>query len=402
MNIGMVLHTFYPPDIRVDKEMRMLSEAGHRLFLLCRGREQVGDEHREDGITVRYLCFPKNFAFRALNSARFYLTFRSLFWERECARFVRDFQLNALHVHDLPLVGSTYAVAKRFGLPVVADLHENYPEALQVWYGSSLRKATLNSKERWLRYEKDICLRVSRVLVVVEESKEYLIKRGIPASKILVIPNVTSPEFAQMPLDQRILGRYRDHFIISYIGGFGPHRGIDIAIRAMRPLKALVPSARLLLVGSGQEGYVKELYQLVEKMGVQDTVEFTGWRPFAEVPSYIQASDVCLVPHNPSEQTDASAPHKLFQYWMLGKPVIVSSCRSLQRIVSLAQGGLVFEAGNPQSLAQTIARLHENPSLRHVLGENGRQMVLSGEYSWQQTAARLNALYRELERERIS
>ena len=40
-------------------------------------------------------------------------------------------KIEVLHVHDLPLVGVALAVAKKYGIKVVADLHENYPAMLR-------------------------------------------------------------------------------------------------------------------------------------------------------------------------------------------------------------------------------------------------------------------------------
>ena len=126
MRIGMVLGKPFPPDIRLEKEIRALAAAGHRLFVLA---ENPGDEPAREiaagAIVCR--CLPPAAFQRRLDWLRFQATFRSGYWHNRIARFVQQNRLEALHVHDLPLVGTALEIAASRGMPLVADLHENYP-----------------------------------------------------------------------------------------------------------------------------------------------------------------------------------------------------------------------------------------------------------------------------------
>lgn len=73
--------------------------------------------------------------------------------------------------------------------------------------------------------------------------------------------------------------------------------------------------------------------------------------------------------------TDATIPHKLFQYMLEGKPVVVSSCTPLKRMVEETNNGLVFEAGNAKELADKIIDLYNNKNLRGELGKNGKKAI---------------------------
>lgn len=399
MRIGMILRSPYPPDIRVDKEMRMLLEGGHEVHLLCAGRGERTAHDRQDASTVHHVRPPRNSLRRMSGTLLFHLTFRHPLWYRECDRFVRDFSIDVVHVHDLPLVGTAWAVAQKHDIPIVADMHENYAAALRLWYRDSpVKSALLYNPWRWRRYEASILRKVSHILAVVDESKEYLTAHGLSPDKITVIPNVTHPDFVNEPIDQKLVDRYAGHFLVCYVGGFGPHRGLDVAIAAMPHVRSAAPSARLLLVGDGWGDHATQLHDLAAGLGSADAVEFTGWRPLWEVPSYISASDVCLVPYNPTIHTHASGPHKLFQYWMMRKPVVVSSCRSLRRIVEQTKGGLVFAAGDPQDLALSLVKLHRDRALRCALAANGHQAAVSGDYSWRHAAIRLNDVYHNVAR----
>jgi glycosyltransferase involved in cell wall biosynthesis len=105
-----------------------------------------------------------------------------------------------------------------------------------------------------------------------------------------------------------------------------------------------------------------------------------------------------LVPHNDSEHTQTTVPHKLFQYMIAGKPVIVSDVRPLKRIIEETHSGLVFKANDPRSLAQALINLCYTPGLGEQSGHNGRQ-ASTGPYAWRHDARRLINLYRKIEEE---
>ncbi|MCK4354531.1 MAG: glycosyltransferase, partial [Dehalococcoidia bacterium] len=182
---------------------------------------------------------------------------------------------------------------------------------------------------RWKQMEKFCVQQADKVISVVEEAKQHYVNDcGIPAEKATVVMNTEDLDyFYSLPIEEDIVKKYQPCFAISYIGGFGWHRGIQTAISAMPRVLHQVPDARLLLVGSGpNEAALKEL---AGRESVEQAVEFTGWQPFELVPSYISASDVCLIPHIASGHTNSTIPHKIFQCMAMGKPVVVSSAKPL-------------------------------------------------------------------------
>jgi hypothetical protein len=119
----------------------------------------------------------------------------------------------------------------------VADLHENYPASLRLSLEAEpgSRSWFTPDPRRWVPYERRVVRGATHVVVVVDEAKERLIKDyGLEPDKIAVVMNVEDADhFKGIDLDQDILTRYKDSFVISYIGGGGRHRGLDTAIKAM-------------------------------------------------------------------------------------------------------------------------------------------------------------------------
>ena len=325
----------------------------------------------------------------------FNFTYRDPLWTKAIDRFVREHSIDVLHVNDLPLLKEGILAGKRLGLPVVADLHENYPAGLQVWYTNRLKKATIYEHGRWARYEREALRAVDAIVVVIEEAHDRLVQLGISAEKISVVPNTVPAQSGEIPIDSGIVERYRGRFVVSYIGGFAPHRGLDTVIRALPLAREHVPNLKLVLVGGGNEGYRKRLEVLARELRCDDLVELTGWKPQESIWSYIEASAVCLVPHARNPHTDTTIPNKIFQYMLRGRPVIVSDCPPLARIARDTGGGLIFRWDDPASLAERIVELYRGEDARRRMAEAGRASVLD-RYTWEKTSEPLVELYRRL------
>jgi len=391
----MILKAKIPPrDIRVEKEARTLISSGHEVFLLLeRGTGQPVVENL-DGVNANRLV-EMGFLREKLHRYTFSFTFRDSQWHRAIERFAVENRVEALHVHDLPLVGEAVRVGSRLGLPVVADLHENYPAGLQVWYTSRLKKWTIYNFGRWSSYERKVLSKVDAVVVVVEEAKERIKGLGVDEKKIYVVPNTASKDRAEIAVDEEIIEKYRGNFVVSYIGGFAPHRGLDTVIRSLPLLKGEVENLRLVLVGDRNRAYQEYLARLARSLDCGDIVEFTGWQPFEKIWSYIRASDVCLVPHARNPHTDSTIPHKIFQYMMVAKPVIVSDCPPLRRVVKESGGGLWFRFDAPEELAARIKELYADAERRKEIGLAG-QRAFYERFNWDATSGPLLELYDNL------
>jgi glycosyltransferase involved in cell wall biosynthesis len=385
-------------DIRVAKEARTLIKAGHRLSLLTSGVSHRPRKEIIDDINViRTEERPTKINARlAWETLWFSLTFIDTFWKKALVEAVKQENPQVIHVHDLTLVPTAVPVARDFNLPLVADLHENYPEGMRFWRKGWKGRALnlINPIWRWKQMEKNCLKRVARVVTVVDEGKEHYVKDcQVPPEKITVVMNVEDDYYASLPVDEAIVKRYEPYFTISYIGGFGYHRGLHTAIQAMPEILREVDNARLLLIGTGEN--FTEMKAMAKKLGVDKSVDFAGRQPFDSVPSYVAASDICLVPHVASGHTDSTIPHKLFQYMAKTRPVIVSSAKPLARIVKETGTGLVFQSEDASDLAKAVLKIHGDSRLAEELGKAGEKAVKE-RYNWQKEGMNLVKMYQNL------
>lgn len=402
MNLGMVLNAPYPADMRVKKETDALVRAGIRVHLLCLRKDGQAYEEELDGIYITRIDAGKNNRQLAIRDVIMSVTFRHPEFMKAIPSWVRKNNITVIHVHDLPLAGTALALKNKYGLKVVVDLHENYPEALRTWFEWKtgffvrLKNSIFMSPGRWTRHERTAVKQADHVIAVVDEMKNRIINRyGIDPEKILVISNTEDKSFLNQSADPAVYKDFSGKFRILYSGGIGPHRGVDTVIEAMKYLKQY-PDIVFIIIGSGSDDVMKHLRNLVAECKVDKQVHFLGYQPFQQFYSFMHHADANIIPHKSNAHTDNTIPHKLFQAMMASKPVIVSSSDPLRRIVSSTNSGLVFEAGNAQDAASVILRLYQDSDLARTLATNGLKSTAEGTLNWDHEQAELVRFYRRL------
>lgn len=400
MRIGMVLSSGFPPDIRLEKELKTL-KAEHEVVLLCQRRGSQEAIEAWNGIEIHRVLSSLE---RWWSNWRLMVSCHSATWRRKIDVFVKDCRIEALHVHDLPLLGTVLAVARDHGIPVVADLHENYPAMLEegtkipVSQVRSLGKLVSRvsvSIPRWKAYEREVVPQATRVLVVIDEARERLINVGVPQEEIHVVGNFASLSEVDGIEQRKDVTARQNAFRIIYAGGFDPTRDLSTVVDSFNRLPSGdFPGLELQLVG-GTGHALKQVRERTRASGAEKRITVTRWLPLEQAERLMSEADVGLVPHVKSPHTDATVPHKLFQYMARRLPVIVSNCTPLERIVTATGCGMVYESGDAASLADCISAMYHNRE--HVLrmGAAGQEAVLS-EFNWENAGDSLLRVYREI------
>jgi glycosyltransferase involved in cell wall biosynthesis len=393
----------FPPDIRLEKEIKALCDAGHRVTVLTQRipDNALNQETLIEGCASinRIIIKKKGFLLRQL--WHFTLLHRS--WIPVIREFIEKEKPEILHVHDFDLVPTTIKVAQRCNLPVIADLHENMPAAHRAYRSTKpisykLINAALFNYHIWRRKESRILKICAKIIVVVPEAAERLLKYGITEEKIAIVSNTEDETTFPMPtviVDKDIEKKYSRSWIALYVGGIGPHRGIDTVIQALPIVIKVIPGFRLVVVGA-RNSERKLLNDMAREYDVSPFVEIIDWLPVEKIKNYILCSKVCLVPHNDFEHTQTTVPHKLFQYMICKKPVLVSSCRPLVRIVKKTNAGKIFEANDSSDFAKKLIDMYKDPDMLDEIGLNGYKAA-TGPFAWRNDAKRLAQIYYELQ-----
>ena len=398
MNIFMLLYLKYP-DIRVEKEVNSLLKKGYSITIMAANDGNQAEITTEGNLTIYR---PHEWSYSCLWTGFHYfwgsINFVNKWVLKKCQEYISDKHFDVIHVHDLRLVKVGVLLAKQFNMKVIADLHENYPAAIKSYVmdnsiKSIIRRYSVDRYSRWVAYERQILQEVDAVIAVVDEAKTRIVRDcKISPEKVYVVSNTESmTSFGKMSIDTAIANNYKGKFIISYIGGVDFHRGLDTVVKAMPQILKKKTNAILLIVGGKDDHCERSLKALAKSCGVEDKVKFLGRIPFSQVPSYIAASDVGIISQFASEHANYTVPHKLFQYMVLGKPVIVSDCYPLKRIVSEYDCGLIFKSNDSVSLGECFAK----PVDSDRLGINALKAVRE-KYNWEEDEQRLFTLYSSL------
>jgi glycosyltransferase involved in cell wall biosynthesis len=407
MHIGMILyskHTF-PPDIRVEKEARALAEAGFKVTVLTDRvtAEEASLEQIKPNFWVKRTFFPESP--HLLGKMLSHLTLVRKEFLRVISDFIKNQSPDVLHVHDFNLVPTVLKLAHEYNLPVIADLHENMPAALvalRAEYPQPMKliNQVILNYHLWRWHESRTLPLCKRVVVVVPEAVPRLFQYKIPKSDIVVVSNTEDDHTFSVDehaIDQYIINKYKYLWMAAYVGGIGPHRGVNTVLHALPHIKGKIPDFIFAVIGARRNDADRILKE-ARRLEVSQMVEVVSWQPFEKVSSYIQASKVCLVPHNNFEHTQTTVPHKLFQYMISKRAVLVSDCRPLARIVDDAQAGLVYRADDPRDLSEKLVFMASHSRKRHRMGLNGQRAAL-GKYAWRHDSRRLIRMYSDLESE---
>jgi glycosyltransferase involved in cell wall biosynthesis len=269
-------------------------------------------------------------------------------------------------------------IAKIFNIPYVVEVNGIITDELKVT-NCSKTELVLAQLSEILNYRS-----CQKIVAVTEGIKKGIIELyNTDSEKIVVINNGVNIElFKQIDkssardevnLDQKY--RY-----ICFVGKLAPWQGVEFLIRASPLILKECENARFLVVGDGIMR--KEWIQLVEDLGMADKFIFTGSVPYEIVPTYINASDVCVVPKKPLKS--GYSPLKLYEYMACGKPIIATRTKGFE-LLEETNSGILINSENPVEFANSTLILLDNPELMINMGNNGRKYVVTN-HSWASVA----------------
>jgi glycosyltransferase involved in cell wall biosynthesis len=380
----------YPWDVRVEKMLRTLTQAGHEVTLVARNRQRRprrGVLDDPPSVAVRRL--PRGDGPAGLLSFPF---FANPLWVREVRDAARVFRPERILVRDLPLAPLAVWLGRRLQRRVFVDMAEPYPLALRSnWQFDGLggidhlvRNVRLaDAVERW------VVRRAPHVFVVAEEAAERLRRLGLPVERLTLVRN--TPDLAR--LDPRAaapppwLPELAGRRIVLFTGILVGDRGLDVAIEALaRLLQQRGPVAALVVAGDGRAR--PDLEAAARRAGIEASVRFLGWTPHEALPGLCTAADVGILPFHDCPHIQTTLANKLFDYMAAGLPVLASDVRPMARVLRETGAGATFRAGDAADLAAALGRLLEDASARRRMAESGRE-ACRREFHWGRDGQRL-------------
>lgn len=175
--------------------------------------------------------------------------------------------------------------------------------------------------------------------------------------------------YEKLPSSQKHANFLHEGLIIGTIANFYPTKGLQYLIQAFELVskRYTLNTKRLLIIGDGPER--KNLELQIKDTGLQNSVFLTGRIPDAY--KYLKAFDIFVLP-----SVKEGFPWTLLEAMSAKLPIVTTAVGANPEIIEDAKNGLLVKPADPQAIAEALARLADNESLRRELGIQAHQTVL--------------------------
>jgi glycosyltransferase involved in cell wall biosynthesis len=267
-----------------------------------------------------------------------------------------------------------YIVSWLRRVPFVFEVRDLWPETAVVM--GALRSPLLINLSAWLA--RFLYRRAERVVAVTQGIRQSIIQTGVPASKVVFVPNgVDGDLFATLSSEEgeRVRREYGwdGRFVALYSGTLARSDGLEAIVRAAA---TLADYQDLLVVFLGDGEVKPRLTELADELQLSN-VSFIPSQPKRRVPAFIAASDVCLLPVKRDDFFQLSLPNKLFDYMAGARPVIAAvPPGEVEDLIRQSDSGLVIPPEDEINLAVALLELRDDSEARQRYGRNGRRYVM--------------------------
>lgn len=263
-------------------------------------------------------------------------------------------------------------LARYFDVPFVFEVRDLWPDAL-VNVGALKNPAVIC----WLRrMAKKIYAGADHIVALSPGMKEGIVRSGITAEKVTVIPNASDLDLFRPDLDgseHRKRLRLDDKFVAIYFGAMGLANGLDYVIEAARILTER-GSNNIALVLHGDGGKKPELENMAREYKLKNII-FSDPKPGkADVAGLVAGSQACMTIFRACKEQSWS-PNKMFDALAAGKPVLINVPGWLGETIKNNKCGRCLDPYRPETLADALEELAADPQLCREMGRNARALA---------------------------
>ena len=265
-------------------------------------------------------------------------------------------------------------LAERYGVPLIADFRDLWPELFAAHVPAVLSGATPALLAPWYAMRRYAFARLSSLVSVNESYLDLLLEkepvlRRIPSRVIYdgtdprIVPTGSAAEAAAMAGLEKPSGTVW----AVYAGMISGHHDIATLLAAARIIheRGLAPRLRILVSGKGPMAAAVE-----QAADALPNVSYLGVVSIERLRAIYQLTDVGLVTCAPA--STVVLPAKFFDYLGAALPMVSSVPGDCRRLLRNHDLGVEYEAGNAASLAEQLARLANDPVSRRRFADNAR------------------------------
>ncbi|KUH34402.1 hypothetical protein APY94_01855 [Thermococcus celericrescens] len=250
--------------------------------------------------------------------------------------FQERFRFDIIHAHfTWPSGFVAYRLKRNLGIPIVVTTHALHKSRVEFFN-------KINALDFW--HQTDAIINVSK------KCYDLLKEMGIDETKLWYIPNgVDLEKFFPMSTSEarERLGIPQDKKILLSVGNLVEKKGFEYGITAMKKVVRVRRDVELYIIG---DGYLKEkLKQLISTNGLNDFVHLVGFKPHSQIPLWMNAADVFLLPSIVENFGVVN-----IEAMACGKPIVSTYNGGSEEIITSEDYGLLCPSRDPECLAEKI------------------------------------------------
>ncbi len=235
-----------------------------------------------------------------------------------------------------------------------------------------------------------------KVLVINDKLRDYVIQLGSSPEYTQVLRAGIDIQQFDLTVDgsgiRNQYGLSKEDVVLFFMGWLYHFSGLKEV--ALQLTETNYPNIKVLIVGEG-DAY-EELQHIREKYDLQNQVILAGKKPYREIPAFIAASDICLLPAYPAEEVMQDiVPIKMYEYMAMAKPVI--STRLPGIIAEFGEDNGVIYVRGPEEVVEKALDLVKTGNLSQ-LGLKARGFV--EKYTWDNITDEFERILDEAVREK--
>jgi glycosyltransferase involved in cell wall biosynthesis len=220
---------------------------------------------------------------------------------------------------------------------------------------------------------------------IVETLRRRCVELGVPAERVLAIPNGCAEPAADPPCRREARRRLgaRDGPLLLHLGVMLPAEA-TLLFEAFRRVRESLPTARLALVGPYRGQVPADLEHSVLRTGFVEDDELALW---------LAAADAGVLVLRDTVASRGRWPGKLSTYLSGGVPLVMTRVGAAAELAGTA-GAAELADPTAEALAASIVAILEDDAARALLSAEARKLAM-GELAWTAMTQRLLRFYRK-------
>ena len=243
--------------------------------------------------------------------------------------------------------------------PFVLEIRDIWPESI-IAVGAMKQSPVIRLLE-WMEHR--MYAAATHIVTVGEGYKQQLLERGVPESKITVVPNGVDLSHGPVQVNREEIRRQlasNGKFVCAYVGTVGMAHGLEVVIEAAEKLRSIGrDDIKFWIVGDGAERAALE--DKARRSGLVNVV-FTGLVSKDRVAEFIASADASLVHLRGTALFGTVIPSKIFEIMDARIPIIMGVRGEARDIVVNNNAGVEMTPDDPDSLIACLDKVSANPS----------------------------------------